>query len=248
MSGDLSPAVRQELDKVAALLDESKYQHQLVESLPEGVSLERFTRTAKNAIQTNPDLLQADRLSLFLAVKLCAKDGLLPDGREAALVKVGKKVAYWPMIGGLRKKAAECGWALEARVVYINDEFRYEAGSSPHIHHVPVELGDERGDPIGAYAIATNIRTGMKMVGTPMTVAEIEAVRATSRAGQSEYGPWVKWWDRMAEKTVARRLWATLPLAYTPSRAGRVFDPEVEEAVSDTPEVAGLEPVAEIVE
>ena len=44
-----------------------------------------------------------------------------------------------------------------------------------------------------------------------MTRADVERVRQTSRAKDS--GPWVEWWDRMAEKTVGRRLFKRLPLA-----------------------------------
>lgn len=65
------------------------------------------------AVQSNPALLSADRQTLFQACMKCAQDGLLPDGREAALVifRTKKKidnrdvwvdaVQYMPMVAGV---------------------------------------------------------------------------------------------------------------------------------------------------
>jgi recombination protein RecT len=52
--------------------------------LPVHVTPEQFTRTAANALVENSDLQFADKSSLVLT--RCARDGLLPDGREAALM------------------------------------------------------------------------------------------------------------------------------------------------------------------
>ncbi|MFS1538046.1 MAG: recombinase RecT [Candidatus Phlomobacter fragariae] len=73
--------------------------------LPAQVTPEQFTRTAATALIENEDLQKADKQSLVLALTRCAKDGLMPDGREAALVvrstKINnqfvKKAVYMPM-------------------------------------------------------------------------------------------------------------------------------------------------------
>ena len=85
---------------------------ELKAALPAHVTVEKFSRVAMTAVQNDPNLLQADRRSLFGAVVRLAQDGLLPDGREAALVifntKQGndwvKKVQALPMIAGVLKK------------------------------------------------------------------------------------------------------------------------------------------------
>ena len=224
-------AKRDPVAEVVATIDRGEFQQQLREVLPAGVSLERFTRTTKLAVQMNPEIVAADRKSLFLAMVRCAASGLLPDGRESALVIVKVKgedtVAWWPMIGGLRKKAAEHGITLAAAVVHANDRFSYST-MPPAVEHTPTALGEERGEPIGAFAVA--LRDG-QIICPPvvMDVAAIEQVRKTSRAATSEYGPWVKWWDRMACKTVARRLFAEMPLA------GEARD-ELETALADVDE------------
>lgn len=173
-----------------------------------GVPAVRFVRVAITAINENPELVTADRASLLTALVKCAQDGLLPDGREAAFVLFGKKATYMPMIGGFRKIAAEHGWSLFTAVVYANDTFDYQLGEKPELTHKPTRLGEDRGAPIGAYAIAEH-RDGRRMLEV-MDAAEIGRVRATSKS--KDRGPWVEWPDRMAEKTAGRRLFKQLPL------------------------------------
>jgi len=241
-------AKRDAVQELVSTIDRPEYRQQIAEMLPPGLSLDRFTRTGKLAIQRQPELVAADRKSLFLALVQCAASGLLPDGRESALVVVKVKgkdtVQWWPMIGGLRKKAAEHGITLAASVVYANDEFAYST-VPPTVSHTPTELGKERGDPLGAFAVAIDDTGRIICPPVVMSVGEIEKVRATSRAATSEYGPWVKWWDRMACKTVARRLFAEMPLAgdareeldrrLSADEAG-----EVEETTAQVPALANL--------
>ncbi len=71
----------------------------------------------------------------MLALTRCAKDGLMPDGREAALIvrstKVNnqfvKKAVYMPMVDGVMKRARQSGQVANiiAKVVYSQDEFEY---------------------------------------------------------------------------------------------------------------------------
>jgi recombination protein RecT len=112
-----------------------------------------------------------------------------------------------PMIGGYRKIAAKHGYVLEAFVVYDERRVRLHARVRPDRAEAHRRRSSaERGAPIGAYAVATTARGRPQVPGAPMSVAEIEKVRDVSMMAKSEYGPWAKWWDRMACKTVARRL------------------------------------------
>lgn len=198
----------------------------LENALPDGVTPKRFASVAVAAIKGSPELIAADRESLYNAIVRCAQDGLMPDGKEAALViykdrKRGDIVRYMPMVGGFRKIAATYGISIVADVVRDGDTFDYSK-VPPALAHKPAPLGKQRGDIIGAYAVA--YRAG-KLIAAPevMEPAEIEKVRAVSRSAKSEYGPWVNWWDRMAAKTVARRLFAQLPLADTDEQTRSVI-------------------------
>jgi recombination protein RecT len=165
--------------------------------LPDKV-LDKFTAITIRAVQENPDLLNADRKSLFLACSRAAQDGLMPDNREGALVLYGKQVQWQPMISGIRKKLAQAGFDIRAEIVYENDEFAYELGDEPKITHRPNAFG-QRGKIVGAYAIATELETGKKWRET-MPLEDLQKVKAMAR-GKSP--AWQQWETEMYRKAVA---------------------------------------------
>ena len=181
-------------------------------ALPPQINVEKFIRTTLTAVQMQPELLQADRRSLLGSCMKAAQDGLLPDGREAALVifrsKNGPQVQYMPMIVGVLKKIRNSGElaSISAQVAYSADLFEYELGDEEKITHKPF-LGGDRGEPIAVYAVAKT-KDGA-IYREVMSVSDVEKVRASSRAGK--FGPWVDWWDEMAKKTVIRRMAKRLP-------------------------------------
>lgn len=181
---------------------------QFLAVLPTNCTFEKFERVVKTAVIQNQDLLSADRTSLFLACFKCAQDGLLPDGRESALVMYGKNVQYMPMIGGILKKIRNSGelLSISAHVVYELDEFDYCLGDNERIDHKPAS--DERGRPICAYAI---VKTKDNAIYREvMSVKEIDAIRSISRAKGGT--AWTHHWAEMAKKTVIRRLSKRLPM------------------------------------
>jgi recombination protein RecT len=191
-------------------------------ALPAHIPVERFMRVVLTATQRNPDLVAADRASLFNSALLAAQDGLLPDGREGALViyntkvkKNGKdewvKAVQWmPMIAGILKKCRNSGElsSIEAHTVHANDKFAYRIGIDEQPVHEPDWFGD-RGSVVGVYAVA-RLKDGSR-VSEIMSHREVESVRAVSRAKDS--GPWTQWWGEMARKTVLRRLSKRLPIS-----------------------------------
>lgn len=201
---------------IVAQVRSPDFQSQVALALPENMPAHRFVRATVTALMQNEDLAKAEPRSVFNAAIKCAQDGLLPDGREAALVvynvKQGdswvKRAQYLPMIAGFRKIAAEHGWSLRTQVVYANDEFDHQLGLEERLVHKPVRPGAERGEMIAAYAVATH-RDGRRELEV-MYRADIEKARAVSRA--KDRGPWVDWEERMWEKTVGKRLFAKLPL------------------------------------
>jgi recombination protein RecT len=110
--------------------------------LPSHIPVEKFKRVVVVAISQNPDLFKADRRSLFTAAQKCAADGLLPDGRQAALVVYGNQATYMPMVAGIRQRMRNSGEVLsaEAHVVYRNDKFFRKLGDDPAIVHEPTSF------------------------------------------------------------------------------------------------------------
>ncbi|MPR62724.1 recombinase RecT [Ochrobactrum intermedium] len=200
----------------------SKQESEVAVALPPHIPVERFMRVVMTAVSGNPDLMNADRRSLFESAMKAAQDGLLPDGRDGALVifnakvKEGnkdvyiKKVQWMPMVGGILKKIRNSGelLSLSAYVVYENDEFQYTLGDEETIVHRPC-LDSNRGDAKLVYAIAKTKDGGIYR--EIMTLKDVEKVRAVSKTGK--FGPWADWWDEMAKKTVIRRLAKRLPMS-----------------------------------
>lgn len=195
-----------------------QFQQQVSLALPGPGGPERFVRAAVTLLQSTPDIAKADLGSVSQSLIRCAQDGLLPDGREAAIVvyrtkdkatnEYVEKAQYLRMIGGVRKLAAEFGWSIRTAVVYEHDEFEEERGLEPKLTHRPVRPGAERGPMIAAYAIAT--KPGRQPEFLVMYASEIEKARQSSRS--RDRGPWVDWPERMWEKTVGHALFKQLPL------------------------------------
>lgn len=194
----------------------AKLRPEFANALPSHIAPEKFQRVVQTVVQQTPDLLAADRRSLFGACMKCAADGLVPDGREAALVLFSGKVQYMPMVAGLLKRARNTGEivSLSAHVVHERDEFTYELGDEERIVHKP-RFGEDRGKMIAAYAIA-RLKDG-GIVREVMAAADIEKVRNVSRAKNS--GPWTQWTSEMWRKTVIRRISKYLPMDADAERA-----------------------------
>lgn len=198
---------RRELTPVQQVCEAIKspaLQEQIKQALPEGVSLDRFTRVTLTAIQQNPGIVEKDRTSLYMACVRCAADGLMPDGREAALVAFGDRVQYMPMVWGITKKLAEGNIAISAQCVYSGDTFERELGDEERIIHKAPPLGTVRGDLVGVYAIARDRNTGRVLDREVMDKAQVETVRSVSRAKNGDL--WTKWIDEAYRKTAIRRL------------------------------------------
>lgn len=201
---------------------------ELEKVLPAHVSVDKFMRVINTAISMNPDLYNADRRSLFTSCVKCATDGLLPDGREAALVIFNSKekytengqkkerwlskVQYMPMFAGLQKKVRNSGELKEliCEVVLQADAFRYwidDAGA--HLTHEPNMEAEDRGRFKAVYCIAKTHDGGVYT--EVMSKGQVEKVRQVSKS--KDNGPWVGWFDEMARKTVFRRLSKRLPMS-----------------------------------
>lgn len=207
------------LSQIKSQLDQMR--PQLMAGLPSHISPDRFQRTIMTAVNNNPDLISADRRSLFNACIRAATDGLLPDGREGALVifkdKTGKKlVQFMPMVFGLIKKIRQSGEidSIGARIVYqkeIDDgrfKFVIEDGKEK-LYHDPMLWGD-RGTKVLVYAYA-RFKDGGYVEYAPLHRVDVEKRKAASKG--SSFGPWVQWEDEMWLKTAIRAIAKRLPLS-----------------------------------
>lgn len=197
----------------------AKMQGEFAKSLPGHIKPEKFVRTTQTAISMTRNIDRVKDMGQFLAACTnAAADGLILDGREAALV-VGYdgSVRYQPMMRGLLKLAYNSGMvkSLVVEIVRENDEFDYiPTNPDAPIYH-KIEMKRDRGEPYAAYAIATMKDGGV--VQEVMTVGDINSIRDRSDAykafknGKIKSTPWSTDWSEMARKTVFRRLSKYLP-------------------------------------
>lgn len=181
--------------------------------LPAHVPAEKFKRVVMTAMVNAPDLLDCTAQSILTACMRAAADGLLPDGREGAVVKFKDKAQWMPMVGGILKKLRNSGelQSINAYVVYKQDRFRYVLGDDEKIEHTPY-IGDDPGEAIAVYAIARTTDGGVYR--EVMTRAQVEKVRAVSRSDTTKAdSPWMKWWDEKARVACIRRLSKRLPMS-----------------------------------
>ncbi len=190
--------------------------------LPVSVKMETFVRCAAVAMASNKDLAGADRDSLIMALTQCAKDGLVADNKEAAIVTFNTNVAakgqpknwmtkaqYLPMIDGVMKRARMSGQiaVLSSKAVFNDDVFRYWMDENgEHINYEPTYNGGEM-----RLAFAFAKLTNGELIVEVMGKSDVDKVRAASKTGQ--YGPWKDWYERMACKAVMHRLARRLPNA-----------------------------------
>ena len=217
---------------VRAIFDDERMTSQLTTML-EGtaVTVAKFKSVALTAIVRDPELLEADRTSLLTACVDCARAGLLPDKKEAALVVHStkkkvldpagggrkevwiKEVTYMPMIRGLYKLANSSGNVrrIRAHLVHAGDDFQFSYGATPVCEHRPA-LGGKPGLPTHAYAIA--VLTDGTIDLEVMTIAEVNEVRRRSRQPTgSAWGAADMPHGEMAKKTVLHRICKRLDLS-----------------------------------
>ncbi|MGB1214944.1 MAG: Rmf/CrpP family protein [Pikeienuella sp.] len=205
-------------------------------ALPSNVSPDAFKNAAIVAVQDNPKILGCEKGSVFKSIRTLAAAGLVPDGREAALVPFkAKQDGAWiekcqamPMVFGLVKMVRRSGQVrdIRAHIVYQGEVdqglFEYVVGDEESLTHKPILFG-ERGAAVAAYAIA--ILTDGNIVREFMSADDIDTVRRSSSAqkiyakgkkpepSDEPIGIWKDWGPEMWKKSVIRRLCKRLDMS-----------------------------------
>lgn len=188
-------------------------------ALPSNVTAEAFRNAAVVAVQDNPKILQCNVESVMKSIRTIAAAGLVPDGREAAIVPFNNDAQAMPMVFGLIKMARRSGDVsdIRAHIVYQHEldqgRFEYIVGDNEVLTHQPILFG-EKGPAVAAYAIA-KLKDGT-IVREFMDADQIEKVRKSSpqqKKHERPSGIWQQWTDEMWKKSVIRRLCKRLDLS-----------------------------------
>jgi recombination protein RecT len=201
--------------QMAALIQ--KMAPELSRALPKHLTGDRMARIVLTAIRVNPRLAECSQASFLGCVLSCAVLGLEPNTPLgfAYLIprknnKQGGRLECTLQLGyqGMVDLAGRAGVNVFAYVVRKGDDFRYELGDKPSIHHVPSEDIEREKQPIThAYAVA--VSPDGRRSFTVLTKAQIEERRARSSA--SSEGPWVTDYEAMCMKTAVRAHFRWMP-------------------------------------
>lgn len=172
----------------------------------------KFMSAVVHSVQKTPGLLDCDRTTLLNAFMSCAEYQLFPSsvsGEAYVLPYKGKaqfQLGYQGIITLLYRAGME---GVNTGIVFEKDHFDYEEGLEPRLVHKP-NVFEDRGKPIGVYAIATV--NGNKLFKV-MSEAEVLKFREFSQSKASDYSPWKdkndpeKWmWRKTAIKQLAKIL------------------------------------------
>jgi recombination protein RecT len=187
-------------------------------ALPSHITPERFVRTAQTAVAFTRNIDKAKPASVYAACLKAAQDGLILDGREAALVvDYTGEAQYRPMMRGLLRLAYNSGQikSLVVETVRQNDEFIESPTDEEHPIRHNIDRRQPRGEVYAVYALA-RLKDG-GVLHEVMSVEDVNAIRDRSdayrafKAGKIKSTPWSTDWSEMARKTVFRRLSKYLP-------------------------------------
>lgn len=205
---------------------------EIAKALPSVITPERFTRITLSALSTNPKLSECNANSFLGAMMTAAQLGVEPNtplgqaylipyrnhGRLECQFQLGYK--------GLIDLAYRSGEVkmIQAHTVYENDDFTYELGLEPKLHHIPAK--SDRGAPIFFYAVFHT-----KDDGYGFEVMSIEDVQTHAQKYSKSYGngPWQTNFEEMAKKTVLKRV-----LKYAPLKSDFVRAISTDETIKDT--------------
>lgn len=188
------------------------FKKQLALAVPKHLNADRMARIAATEVRKNPALLRTEPTSFLGSVMQAAQLGLEPGSAlgQAYLVPYGNQcqliIGYKGMIDLARRSGQVL--SLNAYAVREGDDFSFQLGLKPDIHHVPSLEADRIKKPITyVYAVATLKGGGYQF--EVMSRAEVEAVRAKAKSKNI----WNTYFEEMAKKTVIRRLFKYLPVS-----------------------------------
>lgn len=182
----------------------------------------KFLSSVMSAVQRLPALLETEPLSLVNSFVTMAQLGLMPSdvsGEAYVLPYKGKAQFQLGYQGLVTLFYRAGGQKIRAEIVRKNDEFSYTNGEIKHTINI-FKSNTERGEAIGAYAIAT---VNGQEIAKAMNKEDILLFgKKFSKSYLIEFSPWHEKNDpelMMWKKTVLKQLGKLLPKNETINRA-----------------------------
>lgn len=207
---------------------------EIAKALPSVMTPERFTRMVLSAISVNPTLAKCTPQSFLGAMMTAAQLGVEPNSalgqayilpyKNKGTLEAQFQLGYKGLID-LAYRSGEVE-LVQSHVVYENDDFEWEYGLDPKLHHKPAKK--DRGAPICVYAMFKTKSGGYGFEVMSVEDIKIHAAKY-SKAFHSEYSPWKTSFEEMAKKIVLKRV-----LKYAPLRSDFVRGVAQDESVKSS--------------
>lgn len=198
----------------------SRMMPEIKKALPSVMTPERFTRIVLSALSTTPKLQECTPPSFLGAMMTAAQLGVEPNTPlgQAYLIprwnskKQTNECTFQLGYKGLIDLAYRSGQVstIAAHTVYENDEFTFELGLDPKLHHVPVMTN--RGAPIAFYAVYKTKDGGYGFEVMSVEDARAHAKKFSEAVKKGYSSPWDTNFEEMAKKTVLKRVLKYAPL------------------------------------
>lgn len=215
----------------------------------------KFMNNALMAIAAKPEIAAGEvtRKSVFDVCSRAANDGVVLDGKEAAMIigkverdgKWIKEAQYRLMAAGAMKiiQRSPNIQRVVCQLIYENDEFLVDFVTDKEsvVHKItPEALKKGRGQIVGVYFTA-KLANGEWTSPEIMSVAEVNEVR--DKFGQKNSKMWINSWGEAARKTVLHRARKRLPLEGKVDELLSQDDEEITEIIDhQTGEVLNAQP------
>lgn len=205
----------------------SRHADKITSVLSRNIDKTQYLAQIVSEARRNPNLLECTRPSLISTIAACAQLNLslgsllghawiIPyRNNQKGITEAQFQIGYkgWIELGRRSGKVR----TISAQVVYENDLFEFEYGSTPYLRHVPAKSNP--GEIIAFYAIVHLDD------GSP----QFEVMwRHQVDAHYKKYAPknpiWAKNYEEMAKKTVIKKLFKLLPISTEIARAVTLDD------------------------
>jgi recombination protein RecT len=187
------------------------------------MTAERIVKLVVGEFSRNPTLADCDPKSIVLCALAFSQLGLEPGGLLGHAYMIPRKnkhnnnrleanfqLGYKGKIAlNFRSGMFEF---IHADVVYRDDRFEYEYGSSAFLRHVPNADSENHkdSDVVAAYAIA-HLKGATRPIFRVVTRKQLNEARRKSQT--PNFGPWVDHFPQMCCKTAVHRLETYLPMS-----------------------------------
>jgi recombination protein RecT len=215
---------------------------QIKMALPKHLDADRMARVALTALRTTPKLMECDKWSFAACILQSAQLGLevnTPLGHAYLIPRKGQctlQLGYQGMIELARRSGQVA--SIYAYTVHQGDDFRYEYGLNPTVHHVPnVDAEQSERTMTFVYAVAA-LRGG----DHDRQFEVLSKRKVDERKARGAGGPaWRTDYLAMARKTAVRSLFTWLPKSPEMARAVSVDADEAHAPLSRTLDASVVE-------